>query len=559
MYGLRPFLVPRGAGNTVEDKTISSSLCLAQSGFWQLSPYFIAAGVLAVVMLLWDTVEVGRNDAANIINSVIGARILPRRWAIRVAGLGVILGAWMSSDVIETARKGIFTPSLFSIEQALAIYISVYLIDTILLYAYSAFGMPVSTTMTLVFSLLGASLFLGVVRDGVSVNAVNWINAGQVILGIVCSIVLSGIMGFLLQRAARGALRGKGASLTALLLHGAWIGGGLMAGLSYFMLVKGMKNVGFVKHLKKNILQHELGPILAILAFWVFFGVLIHFALVIYRKRAAVLLFPVLTVIGMFAMAFAFGQNDLANCASPGLAAIELIKGHLTGLTVAAGTAVPIDHWALLGCGILLTFGMMSKNAQRVTKTAVSAGSAGDYVELWAPRWCLRLAGFLISKQRIAPSLSPAITKTSRGKTLHYDPLRACVIVCVSACVIATASALKLPVSTTYVAFASVVATGMADRVFVRGDAALKLGRSIWVVFSWFAAAAIATVAAGVTCLVVYHAYRGGVGPTGMVVCILANLAMRRYVKRRADLLEARVYREAEERMFPDDFSREDE
>ncbi len=524
-----------------------------------MSPYFIAAGVLAIVMLLWDTIEVGRNDAANIVNAVFGSRILSRQWAVRVAGMGVILGAWMASDVIETARKGIFTPSSFSIEQALAIYISVYIVDTILLYTYSAFGMPVSTTMTLVFELLGAALFLGFLRDGDPANAVNWGKAGKVIAGIVCSIILSGVMGFFLQRAARGAIREKWSSLTMLLLHGGWIGGGLMAGLSYFMLVKGMKHLGVVKNLKKTVLAQDYGPILVVMSLWVFFAILIHLSLVIYRKRAARLLFPVMTVIGMVALAFAFGQNDLANCASPGLAAIALLKGHLNGLTIADINKVPIDSWALLGCGVLLMFGMMSKNAQRVTRTAVSAGSAGDHVEVWAPRWCIRVANYLISRQRAAPSLSPAITKTHRGKTLHYDPLRACVIVCVSACVIATASGLGLPVSTTYVAFSAVVATGMADRVFVRGDAALKLGRSIWVVFSWFAAAGIATIAAGVTCVIVYRAYNWGVGGAGMVICVLANLLLRRVVKRRADALEARVHREAEERMFPDDFSREDE
>ncbi len=505
-------------------------------------------------MLLWDTIEVGRNDAANIINSVFGARILTRQWAIRVAGVGVILGAWLSSDVIETARKGIFTPAQFSIEQALAIYVSVYIVDTILLYTYSAFGMPVSTTMTLVFELLGASLFLGLLRDGDAINAVNWAKAGKVIAGIVCSVLLSGVMGFFIQRAARGAIREKWSSLSALLLHGGWIGGGLMAGLCYFMMVKGMKNVGFVKHLKATVLSSEYGPMIAITILWVVFAILIHFSLVLYRKRAAVLLFPVLTVIGMAALAFAFGQNDLANCASPGLAAIELIKGHLKGLTTADISKVPIGNMELLLCGALLVVGMMSKNALRVTHTAVRSGSAGDHVKLWAPQWCIRLAGRILTLQRAAPSLAPAVTKTQRGKTMHYDPLRACVIVCVSACVIATASALSLPVSTTYVAFAAVIATGMADRIFSRGDAALKMGRSIWVVSCWFAAAAMATIVAGVTCLIIYY-----VGLIGMALCVIANLFLRRIVKRHADAQEERVRLAAEERMHPEQFSLEEE
>lgn len=527
--------------------------------------FFIGAGVLAVVMLLWDTIEVGRNDAANIINSVFGARILSTAWAIRLAGLGVVLGAWLSSDVIEMARKGIFDPKLFTIEQALAIYVSVYLVDTILLYSYSAFGMPVSTTMTLVFELLGASLFLGLFKEGDPVNAVTWPNAGKVILGIVCSILLSGVLGFFIQRAARGAIRDKWSSLPALLLHGAWVGGGLLAGLTYFMLVKGMKQIEFVKKLKATVLNtddgpfKEYSPMVAIIVLWLFFAVLIHLSLVVFRKRASRLLFPVLTVIGMVALAFAFGQNDLANCASPGLAAIELIKGHIAGQEVSTITEVPIARVWLFGCGVLLMLGMSTKNARRVTQAAVRTGSAGDHVKLWAPQWCIRIATGILRRQREAPSLAPEFTRSDRGKTMHYDPLRACVIVCVSACVIATASSLKLPVSTTYVAFAAVVATGMADRIFVRGDAALKLGRSIWVVFAWFAAAVIATLSTGVMCLIIYHLQFGRIGVSGMGLCVILNLLIRRFVKRRADAQEARVRREAEERMHPEDFALESE
>ena len=517
-----------------------------------MSPFFYAAAILAVVMLLWDSIEVGRNDGVNIINSVFGARILSAAWAIRLAGLGVILGAYLSSDVIETARKGIFAPEVFDLHQALAIYISVYIVDTILLYTYSAFGMPVSTTMTLVFELLGAAFFLGMLKSGDNAEAVRWANAGKVVVGIVCSIFLSGVIGFFLQRAVRGAIRDKWSSLPALLLHGGWVGGGLMAGLSYFMLIKGMKNIHLVKQLKAAVFHEAYGPALVIVLLWVFFAILIHFALVLFRKKAAALLFPVIAVIGMVAMGFAFGQNDLANCASPGLAAIALIRGHLAGQTVAAVSKVPIAGWELLGCGILLSLGMMTNYSIRVNQAVVRAGSAGDHVKLWAPHWCIALAGAILKMQRAAPSLAPAFTKTPRGKTMHFDPLRASVIVCISACVIATASALALPVSTTYVAYAAVVATGLADRIFVRGDAALKLGRSIWVVFCWFLAAALATIVTGIVCLAVYYLSIGG-----MILCVVVNLYIRKYMKNRADQQQQRIRLEAEERMHPYDYASE--
>lgn len=517
-----------------------------------------AAAVLAIGMLIWDTIEVGRNDAANIVNSVFGSRILSRKMAVRIAAIGVILGATLSSDVIETARRGIFSPEAFGVREVLAIYTSVYIVDTILLYTYSAFGMPVSTTMTLIFELLGASLFLGVFRSPESIHAVTWGGVAKVLVAIVCSIFLSGVMGFIIQRFARAAIRDKWSSLPQLLLYGGLVGGGLMAGLAYFMLIKGMKNVSLIKPLVSVIKSSPYeGPILALLAMWVVFGILIHLTLIIYRRRAAELLFPVLTVLGMLGMAFSFGQNDLANCAAPGLAALKVVSGVYQNQPIEDISRANIPWWALFGSGVLLVMGMMTDHAQRVTRAEVRMGSAGHHVKLWAPNWCITIARRILARGRggeVMPSLAPIETKNVRGKTLHYDPLRACVIVCVSASVIATASALGMPVSTTYVAFAAVIATGAADRIFVRGDAALKLGRSIWVVFCWFAAALIAMIAAGLVSLVVFY-----LGVIGMATCIIVNLFIRGHVKRRSDAQEHRVRLEARERMHPEEYSLEEE
>lgn len=515
-----------------------------------LDSFQVACLLLAAVLLLWDTIEVGRNDAANLVNAVYGARVLKRRTAILIAGTAVVLGALLSSDVIDTARKGIFDPTGFgTVEAVLAIYISVYIVDTVLLYSYSAFGMPVSTTTCLVFALLGAAIAM-------NASTVNWGKAGTVMAGIVCSIVLTGFVAFLIQRAARGAIRDRATHLSTLLLHGGWLGGGLAAGLCYFLLLKGMKNVSWVKQFNGWLSQLDdtggggTGGILLLLIMWGLFAILIHMMLVLYRRRAAKLLFPVLSVLGMIAMAFAFGQNDLANCASPGLAAFSLLREQ----DVEIGTRVPIAWWMLLACGLLLFLGMTTKNAERVTKAAVATGSMGDHVALWAPRWCVRLAARLLQFRGPAPALAPRAGITPTGKTLHYDTLRACVIMSVSASVIATASSLALPVSTTYVAFAAVVATGMADRIFQRGDAELKLGRAIWVVSSWFLAAVIAAVAAALVATVIYH-----LRIWGMAGCLVANLLVRYALKKRADLQAKRVAEEAYERAHPEEFALERE
>lgn len=517
-----------------------------------LSTFHLACLAVAVVMLLWDTVEVGRNDAANLVNAVFGARVLQRKTAIVVAGVAVILGAVLSSDVIDTARKGIFDPTgMATVEAALAVYISVYIVDTALLYGYSAFGMPVSTTACLVFELLGAAF-------AVNASTIHWNKAGVVVLGIVCSIILTGFAAFLIQRAARGAIRDRATSLATLLLHGGWIGGGLMAGLCYFLLFKGMKNVLWVKHFKSRLAElggEEGSSIIAaalLLVMWGIFAILIHIMLIVYRKRAARLLFPVLSIAGMMAMAFAFGQNDLANCASPGLAAFTILQTQ----NVEIASKVPIAWWMLLICGVLLFVGMTTQNAERVTKAAVSAGSMGDHVELWAPKWCVRLASRILRFRGAAPALAPRAEITPLGKTMHYDSLRACVIMSVSASVIATASSLALPVSTTYVAFSAVVATGLADRIFQRGDAELKLARTIWVVLSWFLSALIAAAATALIATIVLNFQLWGMG-----VCIVVNLFIRRMLKNRSDRQAQRVKEEAYERVHPEEFAleREDE
>jgi len=325
----------------------------------------------------------------------------------------------------------------------------------------------------------------------------------------------------------------------------------MAAGLCYFMLLKGMKGLGIIKEFKQTLVA-QYGGFGVLLILWMLFAVGIHLLLVIFRHKAARLIFPVLAIIGMLSLAFAFGQNDLANCASPGLAVYALIDHAGKGVEAAVNLAVP--RWQLFGCGILLVVGMMTRNAFRVTRAEIRAGSQTDHVALYAPKWCIALAAWILKFKGRGEALAPRPSYSPSGKRMHYDVLRACTITSVSACVIATASSLKLPVSTTYVTFAAVLATGLADRIFQRGDSALKLGRMIWVIASWFISAAIAAVAAGVVCRMVYH-----LGIWGILIALAANLTVRRVVDRNSEVQEERVRAEAYERAHPDEFALEEE
>ena len=491
---------------------------------FHMETFLIIAVGFGLIMLIWDCVEVGRNDAANLVNAVFGARVMRRKTALYVAGIAVILGATCATPVMETVRKGIFDPTMLTLQAAIIVYISVYIVDTILLYAYSSFGMPVSTTAMIVFELLGAALGVHIGINGGGIEIVQWAKVSKVIQAILLSILLSGIAGFLIQRIFRGAIRDRIEDRETLLLHGPWISGLIMTMLLWFMLMKGMKGFGFIKELRVDVFD-KYGTPAVLLVVWGIMTLIIHLVLTFGGRKSAKYLFHVTAIIGMLCMAFAFGQNDLANCASPGIASYILWHNSHEGVEVATGFPIPI--WTLFVCGLLMFTGMMTKKAQRVTRAAVNTGSQYDHVALWAPEWCRKIARTFVKPQ---PELiAPPVATTEKGKKIHYDTLRASVIMAVSASVIAFASGKGLPVSTTYVAFAAVVATGWGDRIFSRGDADLKMGRAIWVVTAWFLAALIAALATAIVARIILHlAY------VGLVLGVAANLGLRVYFSRRS-------------------------
>ena len=486
--------------------------------------FLTIAMIVAIVMLIWDCVEVGRNDAANLVNAVFGARVLSRRNAVIIAGSAVILGASFSSPVMETARKGIFDPTVLTIQMAIAIYVSVYFVDTLLLYGFSGFGMPVSTTACLIFELVGASLFLA------GPDNVNWDKVGSVTLAIILSIIISGLASFMVMRVFRGAVWHKSEDRNTVLLHGPWIAGAMLTWLTWFMVFKGLKHVSFVKLLRSETFE-TYGDSFVLLFAWGAFTLLIHMFFVIGNGRGHQHLFSATAILGMVCMAFAFGQNDLANAASPGLATWTLWDhGGAPDDLAHLGTEVKIQPWMLFCCGALMAAGMLTKYAQRVTRAQVNTGSQFDEVALYAPKWCKSTAHFFLGLRGERKPLAPQATLTEEGKKVHYDTLRASVITGVSASVIAFASGRGLPVSTTYVAFAAILGSGLSDRVFARGDADTKMGRAIWVITCWFLAPIIAIVATGCVAQLVYQ-----LSVAGLLVCILLNLAIRYYFRNRAD------------------------
>ena len=483
----------------------------------------------AVGMLAWDCIEVGKNDAANLINGVFGARVMSHRTAVWLAGAAVLLGALFASPVMETARKGIFEPGQLQLHQAMVVYVAVYIVDTALLHAYSAYGMPVSTTASLIFELVGAAIGVSL-----SLGLVHWGKVGSVLNAIFVSVLLTGIAGFLVQRVFRAAIQDEHTDHMRVLLHGPWIAGRMLTWLSWFMILKGMKAVPFIAGFREHFVD-RLGMGGFLLVMWGGMTLLVHMLITVFQERLTKRLFSLLAILGMLCLAFAFGQNDLANGASPGLSAFWLWKNADIGTAEATRMSIPV--WLLGVCGAMLVAGMLTPSAQRVTRAAVNTGSQFDHIALYAPGWCRAIARRLLRFRPAGPDLAPPPHRTEAGKRVHFDPLRAAVIMSVSASVIAFASSNGFPISTTYVTFAAVVATGMGDRTMARGDADLKIGRAIWVVFSWFFGGFLALAATGAVAWVLLQA-----GTAGLVLGLAANLALRVFVKRRSDRHEQQYH-----------------
>lgn len=472
--------------------------------------------VVSIGMMAWACVEVGSNDAANLVNAVFGARILRRRKAVILAGIFVVLGASFSNPVMDTVRKGIFDLSYMDASRGLAVFITAYFVNNIILNTYSGFGLPISTTATLVFSLAGAAL--GVTgRTG----AVDWQIIGNILSAMLLSVVFSAVSGFLVQRILRGAIRKDARRYDLVILHGPWIAGALLVSLTWFMLIKGLKQVVTID-LASWPLFDIIGSGGLLILLWAAYTVLIHIGLAIFGKRATDRLFEMTAIIGMACMAFSFGQNDLANCASPGIA-VWLIWSE--GFESANQMSVPT--WILTSCGVLMFVGMGTRRASRVTQSEVATGSQQHDVALYSPKWCQLLARRLLRYPKTTTEEEIRGVAPSE-EVAHYDSLRASVILAVSACVISMASSLGLPISTTYVSFAAVVATGWGDRVYSSRDSSdQKIGRALWVIAGWVIGAAVAGCASMVVAMAIYH-----LQGFGLALAFAFNLVAKRFSSR---------------------------
>ncbi len=471
---------------------------------------FLIIVVVLFVLAISDLIVGVSNDAVNFLNSAIGSKVAPLRVILIVAALGILFGTTFSSGMMEVARKGIFFPGAFSFKDIMIIFLAVMLTDVILLDLFNTFGLPTSTTVSIVFELLGAAVgmsILIIMKKGEEFGAMsNYINSGKalaIIFGILLSVVIAFTVGAIIQYISRLIFTFNYDK--TIKFFGAIWGGIAITCITYFMLIKGAKGASFMtdNHLIW-INSHTLLILGASLVFWS-----IVLQLLLWTFKFNILKFVVLT--GTFALAMAFAGNDLVNFIGVPLAGFESFKtfseaeganpdGFLMS-SLAGKVKTPTLYLLIAGLIMVITL-WLSRKAKSVVKTTLSLSDQDVVDEKFESSLLARSLvrqAVVVNKaiQKILPkSLLKRIEKRfdsshfkKQGKSnpgVSFDLIRASVNLVVASILIAFATSLKLPLSTTYVTFMVAMGTSLADGAWGRESAVYRITGVVTVVGGWF-------------------------------------------------------------------------
>jgi phosphate/sulfate permease len=487
--------------------------------------------VILVILLFAAVVDlmVGvANDAVNFLNSAVGSKVASRLVIMIIASLGIIVGVTFSSGMMEVARSGIFNPQMLTFPEVMFIFAATMLTDVILLDFYNTFGLPTSTTVSLVFELLGAAFAISFIKvahmgGGLS-EALAYINTGSVfkiIFGIIASVVVAFIAGSLVQYLSRMLFTFDMA--VRMKRYGAIWGGFALASLTYFILVKGAKGASFLTEADAEWLKNSSLMIAAIS--WSVWTLI----LLLLQWTAKINVFKPIVLAGTFALAMAFAANDLVNfigAPMAGLASYNIaqLASDPFGMTMdALAEPVRANTWMLLLAGGIMAVTLwINKKARTVTATSVNLGRQSEGFERFesiAParaivRFVLALFNFFawITPDKMRAKIS-ARFDTSKykpvpaadGEVPAFDMLRAAVSLIVSALLVSFGTSLKLPLSTTYVTFMVAMATALPDRAWGRDSAVYRISGVLTVIGGWFFTAIVAATVSALLASVIFY------------------------------------------------------
>ena len=483
----------------------------------------VALGVLAIA----DLVVGVSNDAVNFLNSAIGSKAISFKTIMIVASLGIAFGALSSSGMMEVARKGIFVPGEFYFNEIMIIFMAVMITDILLLDFFNTLGMPTSTTVSIVFELLGAAVVMSLIKISASDTEtfadlsryINTEKATEIILGILLSVVVAFSVGAFIQYVSRLLLSFHFEKKAA------WVGnlfGGIAAtAITYFIFIKGLKGTTLIPSDFKEFVFSNTATIVAIsFVIWTAISTLLNtfFKVNVYKF---------IILIGTFAIAMAFAGNDLVNFIGVPIAALQSYEAwSISGVAAEAfsmevmGKKVPTPTLLLFIAGMVMVLTLIfSKKAKGVLKTSIDLSSQDSVKERFQPNFLSRgVVRLAIGTSNMFSAVIPASSQRSIEKQFEklkvdvvkgedapaFDMVRAAVNLMVASILISIATSMKLPLSTTYVTFMVAMGTSLADRAWGSESAVYRVAGVLNVIGGWFFTAFIAFISAGIIAYIIF-------------------------------------------------------
>ncbi|MEL4307193.1 inorganic phosphate transporter [Joostella sp. CR20] len=507
----------------------------------------VALAILAIA----DLVVGVSNDAVNFLNSAIGSKAISFKTIMIIASLGIFIGAVFSSGMMEVARKGIFVPKEFMFNEIMIIFMAVMITDILLLDFFNTLGMPTSTTVSIVFELLGAAVAVALIKIGASdsetvADLSKYINSDQamvIISGILLSVVIAFTVGAIVQFISRLIFSFQ---YEKRMKHfGALFGGVALTGITYFIFMKGLKGTPYYADIKEVTEGNEIFVLIGSFIFWTLFSQLYTR---VFKKNILVLVI----IMGTFGLALAFSGNDLVNFigvpmaayhsyeawASSGVAPDQFAMGSLA-------EKVPTEPLLLFVAGGIMVLTLwFSKKARSVAETEIRLSRQNEGKEKFQPnllsRWIVRAStktNLVITavlpketQRKInAQFEKPAILldKEKADDAPAFDLIRASVNLMIAGILISVATSMKLPLSTTYVTFMVAMGSSLADRAWGRESAVYRVAGVFNVIGGWFFTAFSAFIAAAT---MAYLIYIGGPAAIAILLFFAIILLVRNYI-----------------------------
>jgi len=479
-----------------------------------MSIYIFFLVVLFILAISDLTVGVA-NDAVNFLNSAIGSKVASRRIIMIVASIGIMVGALFANGMMEVARKGLFYPQYYLFTEIIIIYLAVMFTDVLLLDFFNTFGLPTSTTVSLVFGLLGGAIGMAFLKVGegntIMVEGVqkvaqiaDYINSAKaltIISSILLSVVFSFVFGVVIQWLSRLIFTFN--IERTIKYYGSLWGGLAISAITYFILIKGVKDASFMTdEMYAMIKENTLAILVLSFVFWAFFLQLLSWILKINPLKVVVM-------VGTFALAMAFAGNDLVNFVGVPLAGLEAFKifsangGKDLLMGKLLGDIVTPSYFLIIAGIIMLFVLWFSKKAQTVIETSLSLSRQEEGTERFGSsafsrvlvRRVVNTGTFFgqVIPQPIIKKISSRFDTTQMDARSKKDPnppmfdmVRASVNMMVASILIAIGTSYKLPLSTTYVTFMVAMSTSLVDGAWGRDSAVYRITGVFTVVGGWF-------------------------------------------------------------------------